>query len=704
MTLRGDGKSSVMENRPAGVMPVVASVALFALCHALAVALCFVLIRRHLDGVASAAVSLVHVAALAGSVLLALKVMDRTRPELAIALGAFGGYLLPLPGLALGPWMLVASLPLAVAGTLLSLRAAFTHSPLAAVLLAAGGLLSGLILFPSLNGLHYAHLFAREFTVLGWQAGDPVFHAAIAALFSQYSIPTVGLDGTPLLFYHVGSHALVAALATTAGETALLTYPAAQQIFFIPALLLGTALMAASFSSFRRDAAWLAPLGTVLSWHLYEWFGAYNSFWLSESYAVSLGLAAFGFPMLFMGPTQGYRALLGWMAAALALAALSIAAKFTVAFAWVLAAGAGLLRTRPETGMPRLTLALAGLALALYGLLLAGLFWQLSAVNANGFFAYAQTYPRLYQVSLGAAVIGIAAASWLRMSGLAAPSPLVMLGFAVLLHVPDIYLNDGAGGAHYWFHPADHVAAAVAVAALVAVADALRRRWRLGPALLATTLAMATGYVAYNAQGFVPQVNAFANTLVALDRLAPLDRQPDIEPAQGVRSHELARQLLAPDRAEPWSARSFASFVESLRTIAGKSWSGTDGRLADFVASTPLARAARQARETAADAGGDRPGAFIEPGSAWRWAPARDCAARNYAFQALSGMALIAGIPNPDDACPAGTGYGLGSYDATALNRAMDDTALCVAATGRRLRPVIRLSPGGDATVVDCGP
>src|SRR5882724_8059481 len=160
-----------------------APVGVFVLAHAAVAAIVICLVRQHLDGgESSVAVAVLHLGALVGCVVGGVRLADlhnRSNEQLALAAGALLAYLLPLLGYALGSAAIVVPALLSVLGLYLSVRLTLRGGGLLLAWACIGGVLSGIWASIWLNAEIYAHALSYEFTVLGWQAADPVFHSAI---------------------------------------------------------------------------------------------------------------------------------------------------------------------------------------------------------------------------------------------------------------------------------------------------------------------------------------------------------------------------------------------------------------------------------------------------------------------------------------------------------------------------------------------
>jgi hypothetical protein len=368
-------------------------------------------------------------------------------------------------------------------------------------------------------------------------------------------------------------------------------------------------------------------------------------------------------------------------------------AKFTLAFAWVILTAMGLFARWQGSAIASLLIGFA--AATGYLILMAGLYVEIGGWDAVRPLAYLTTYPRLFAVSLLVGGIGLISAMLLRRGSTAGPPPALILGLVLFLHIPTLFLDDGAGGSYYWFNAADHTASAVCLATLLVLLD---RGASMGARrmLLAATTTVSFVFVGLTVPGFIPAANTLATTLTAIERLGVTQTaQTRTATAYG---HEVARQLLAPERPEPWSKSDFVALGISARVIAGVLSDGLSRGVGPAIASTPLYRAASELKTLVPGRVASRPAVFVRPESNWYWGAA-DCMAGAFAIQALTGIAQLLGVP-PTARCPPTSGYGMAHYGADSQNRALPPSALCFAAEERRLAPVFVVDELGHVTAI----
>lgn len=158
---------------------------------------------------------------------------------------------------------------------------------------------------------------------------DTLFHASIAAMIKNYGVSSTGLNGLVSIPYHTLSHALMAFISLFSGVSVLETYGVASWVLFGPLLLF--CITAAVAILDRQEAAkpplvWgLAACALALLPKALGAWGVWRSYFLSESYLVSLGLFLLALAHLFK-----YRLSVADALLAILLAVLLTAAKGSV--------------------------------------------------------------------------------------------------------------------------------------------------------------------------------------------------------------------------------------------------------------------------------------------------------------------------------------------------------------------------------------
>jgi hypothetical protein len=132
---------------------------------------------------------------------------------------------------------------------------------------------------------------------------DTLFHASIAAMIKNYGVVSTGLHGLVETPYHTFSHVLMAAISLLSGLGVIEVYGVAPWVLFAPLLIFSIAAFCATLDrteSVSLPLAWglTSILLALTPFLLWRW-GVYDSFFVSESYLVSLGLFMFGLTLLF---------------------------------------------------------------------------------------------------------------------------------------------------------------------------------------------------------------------------------------------------------------------------------------------------------------------------------------------------------------------------------------------------------------------
>lgn len=131
---------------------------------------------------------------------------------------------------------------------------------------------------------------------------DTAFHSSISAMLKNYGVASTGLNGLVETPYHVFSHLLIAGISRLSGYSVLEVYGVAPWALFAPVLFLTLATVSRALDSTDKitpSYVWgccAVVLGTM-PFLLGRW-GVSNSYLISESYLVSLGLLLAGLPVL----------------------------------------------------------------------------------------------------------------------------------------------------------------------------------------------------------------------------------------------------------------------------------------------------------------------------------------------------------------------------------------------------------------------
>lgn len=165
------------------------------------------------------------------------------------------------------------------------------------VTLGRGGVATALGLGAALGVMHlmvlsylgYAQPLALEAALHGLQHRDTLFHATIASSLRETGIPSISLDGTVSLAYHVLSHWLVATLADWLEVSSLNAYSLFLPLVGVPFLIFLIMWCAATLIARpRRDAGAAMAQAGLVGWVVLAGVAGAWTVWVSESYIVSL--------------------------------------------------------------------------------------------------------------------------------------------------------------------------------------------------------------------------------------------------------------------------------------------------------------------------------------------------------------------------------------------------------------------------------
>lgn len=132
---------------------------------------------------------------------------------------------------------------------------------------------------------------------------DTLFHASIAAMVKQYGVVSTGLNGLVDTPYHAFSHQLFAAISLLTGTPVLEVYGVAPAMLFIPVLVFSVVHGSLALSQRPAENApliWgiVCGLFVVIPLALQFW-AFWDSYLVSESYLIALGLFSVGLPLLY---------------------------------------------------------------------------------------------------------------------------------------------------------------------------------------------------------------------------------------------------------------------------------------------------------------------------------------------------------------------------------------------------------------------
>ena len=198
------------------------------------------------------------------------------------------------------------------------------------IILVAGLALVTALFLAGVNLRHNASTpIALETSLLGLLHKDTLFHAAVAQNLLHSSLPSIGADGLTPITYHVFSHRVIAGFSTWLGTEVLHGYALFTAIVAIPVLL--TLLLQAAVQFYNPNQIRLgahAAMFAVLGWLTFGGALMWHSYYISESYTLSLWLLILAMLLLYrliqsVAGSWHRRGLLLVLAFTVALAALS---------------------------------------------------------------------------------------------------------------------------------------------------------------------------------------------------------------------------------------------------------------------------------------------------------------------------------------------------------------------------------------------
>lgn len=131
---------------------------------------------------------------------------------------------------------------------------------------------------------------------------DTLFHASIAAMIKNYGVVSTGLHGLVETPNHAFSHVLMAGISLLSGVGVIEVYGVANWVFFAPILIFSIAALSAMLDRSRQlplPLVWgLTAVLLVLMPFLFGEWAVWDSFFVSESYLVSLGPFVLGLAVL----------------------------------------------------------------------------------------------------------------------------------------------------------------------------------------------------------------------------------------------------------------------------------------------------------------------------------------------------------------------------------------------------------------------
>lgn len=132
---------------------------------------------------------------------------------------------------------------------------------------------------------------------------DTLFHASISAMIKNYGISSTALHGLVEIPYHVFSHALIAGISLISGLGVIEVYGVANSVFFAPILIFSLTVFCGKLDQTRKlplSLVWtLTCVLLVLLPFIFSRWAIWDSYFVSESYLVSLSLLMLGLAVLF---------------------------------------------------------------------------------------------------------------------------------------------------------------------------------------------------------------------------------------------------------------------------------------------------------------------------------------------------------------------------------------------------------------------
>ncbi len=132
---------------------------------------------------------------------------------------------------------------------------------------------------------------------------DTLFHASIAGMIKNYGVVSTGLHGLVEIAYHTFSHVLMAGVSVMSGLGVVEVYGVAPWVLFAPILIFSSTVFVAMLDrqeQMSMPLVWAvtALILSVAPYLLSNW-AVWQSYFISESYMVSLGLFLLGMGLLF---------------------------------------------------------------------------------------------------------------------------------------------------------------------------------------------------------------------------------------------------------------------------------------------------------------------------------------------------------------------------------------------------------------------
>lgn len=124
---------------------------------------------------------------------------------------------------------------------------------------------------------------------------DALYHSAITAMIKNYGVSSIGLNGLVERHYHIFSHIVFAAMSFGTGLSAMSSFGILQFVLIEPLLLLAIVATAETIrpsstarSFFIRIAFLFIAFQMIVAWPMFGQFALSDSYFSSQSYALSL--------------------------------------------------------------------------------------------------------------------------------------------------------------------------------------------------------------------------------------------------------------------------------------------------------------------------------------------------------------------------------------------------------------------------------
>ena len=132
---------------------------------------------------------------------------------------------------------------------------------------------------------------------------DTLFHASLAAMIKNYGVASDGLNGLMPIQYHTLSHTLFACISSLSGAGVIDVYGVANWVLFAPLLVFSVSALCWMLDKDEQlSLPWIwcvVCLLLVVMPFLFTRWALWDSYFVSESYLVSLGIFVLGMSLLY---------------------------------------------------------------------------------------------------------------------------------------------------------------------------------------------------------------------------------------------------------------------------------------------------------------------------------------------------------------------------------------------------------------------